>query len=269
MKFLKRLKGFLLSNLYFSFKKRIINHTLLIPVSKGICVCSINPFKRYSPNYMDNIFKEYYSEDTLLIDIGSNIGQTLIKWIGIGGKASKYVGFDPNPNCYSYLYDLLTINKLENSKIICSGLSSKTSLSSFKLSNRYDPRASSINGYRHNNENDFQLFLVLLDANYCFEKLDLDYKKVIIKIDAEGNEYDILFSLKNFINNFNPVIIVEILREKDFLNLETNLIRKGKLEKISNFLEDNNYEMSRIIIHGMVNDQYSKLTDDYLCLPKK
>lgn len=264
----KKLQKIFLANLFFSFKKKIINHTFIIPVNRGICVCSINPFKKYYENHMDKIFKKYYSEDTLLIDLGANIGQTLIKWIGIGGKSSNYIGFDPNPNCFSYLFDFLEINNLSNSKIICSGLSNSTKLSVFELSNQYDTRASSNKDYRFNNYDDsFELYFPLLDANYCLDKFNLNYKKIIIKIDVEGNEYDILCSLKNLINKFKPIIIVEILSEKNFCNSKTNAFRKTQLEIIGKFFKYNKYKISRIFKNGSLNGNKDETTDDFLCIP--
>ena len=55
---------------------------------------------------------------SLLVDIGANIGQTLIKYMLVTGKEGRYIGFEPNAKAASYVEELIYCNRLPSSILL-------------------------------------------------------------------------------------------------------------------------------------------------------
>ncbi|MBK7626701.1 MAG: hypothetical protein IPJ16_05790 [Bacteroidales bacterium] len=66
------------------------------------------------------------NKDWTVIDVGANIGQTLIKIKSID-KEINYLGFEPNPVCVNYLYIRLLIETiLKHAIVFPAGISDKS-----------------------------------------------------------------------------------------------------------------------------------------------
>ena len=83
------------------------------------------------------------------IDIGVNLGQTLIK-LKLVDDEVPYLGFDPNPVCAYYVRELIRENKYDNAVIVPVGLSGKNELATlhFYSEGSSDSAASVIEGFR-------------------------------------------------------------------------------------------------------------------------
>ena len=64
-------------------------------------------------------------KNSTFIDIGVNLGQTLLKVKSIVPKIN-FVGFEPNPACVNYLEELIRLNGITNCKIYPFGLYTET-----------------------------------------------------------------------------------------------------------------------------------------------
>ena len=65
------------------------------------------------------------------IDVGANIGQTLLKLRSVSSKIN-YIGFEPNPICVNYISKLIEENNFSNTQIIPSGISDKNEIGVLK-----------------------------------------------------------------------------------------------------------------------------------------
>ena len=81
----------------------------------------------------------------LFLDVGANIGQTLLKLKSIEPDV-LYYGFEVNPACLFYLNELIKANKFTGTSIIPVGLSDRTGLASlhFFSKNADDATASAL-----------------------------------------------------------------------------------------------------------------------------
>ena len=64
-----------------------------------------------------NKLRPLINDDCHFVDIGMNIGQTLLK-VRSMDQHIPFIGFEPNPICVSYLYKLIQLNQIENVKSI-------------------------------------------------------------------------------------------------------------------------------------------------------
>jgi FkbM family methyltransferase len=178
------------------------------------------------------------------IDVGVNIGQTLLK-VKSSNAEMDYIGFEPNPTCIHYLAELVSKNDLQKVIVYPVGLNEITSVVklNFFSQSQSDSSASIIPNFRPR-ESIKQHFLVpvfnLLDLNVDFEPAS------IIKIDVEGAELEVIQSLLPKIKEDRPLILMEILPCYD----STNIFRISRQNKIESIFKSNSYLLFRIIKEG-------------------
>src|SRR5450432_1572765 len=83
------------------------------------------------------------------MDIGANVGQTLIKLRAVNDER-PYVGFEPNPECVHYFNILVKKNNFKNVDLIPAGLFDQNSVLTLKLysESATDQAASLIENFR-------------------------------------------------------------------------------------------------------------------------
>lgn len=164
-----------------------------------------------------------------IIDVGINIGQTLLKIKSINPDI-KYVGFEPNPFCFSFVQQLIKTNDLSNCEIIPCGLSDKSQLLKLSLdTDLFDSSATLIEGFREPKSQKFQ-FVSVLTFDSIVNGLQLD-KIDIIKIDIEGAELEAVIGLIKTLKKHKPIIIMEVLPSYSIEN-KFRINRQNKLSKI-------------------------------------
>ncbi|MCB0496865.1 MAG: FkbM family methyltransferase [Cyclobacteriaceae bacterium] len=271
-----------------TLKGRIVNKfwkSFFTPKS----VVKLKNSKFYIPRLMANSFypATYKDEPWLLetlhkinkiryiesfIDIGVNIGQTLLKIKSINSD-SKYLGFEPNPYCCYVVEQIISINKIPYCNIIPVGLGDTNSLVKLTFSeknNLADSSATIVEGFRDNEYEHFQyVSVVRLDdfsKNLPITKID------VIKIDIEGAELEAIKGMTMLISRFNPIIIIEVLPSYS----ESNSFRINRQNELFTIVKDLGYkvyhiknkigelsfvELDRFPIHSNVEEA------DYLMLP--
>jgi len=210
----------------------------------------------------------------IFVDVGVNIGQTLLK-LRCVDKEISYVGFEPNPFCINYTSKLIALNEFENSILMPFGVSNKTEVGvlNFFYSGNTDSTASIIPEFRPEQKIERKVFIPLYDFTKFNHFLKSD-SVGFLKIDVEGAELEVLESFTEVINQSNPYILIEILPIYNKEN-ETRLERQNKIELL---LKDCDYSILRIIKEG---NSVAKLEEvktfgihsnldhcDYICVPK-
>ncbi len=172
------------------------------------------------------------------IDVGINIGQTLLKCISIDPEI-EYICFEPNPAAIWYSERIIEINNIKNATLIPVGLSNKTSMSKFYMNEKYSAGASSVEGMRDQGFYSYFIWAPLFDGDTVLQKLGIDDIS-IIKIDVEGGEYEVLLGLMNTIKMARPFILCEILppvkRFSESVN-QTRITNAHRMQKICMELE--------------------------------
>lgn len=270
--FLKALNKFnLLENLNVTVPIYLNNNSFLIPVEGKTGYSNVFTTEPWMIGLLEKILP---LKSGIFIDVGVNIGQTLLKLRSVD-KEIEYVGFEPNPFCVNYTSKLIALNELKNSILMPFGVSNQTEVGvlNFFHKGNTDSTASIIPEFRPEQKIERKVFIPLFD----FSKFDHFVKSDsvgFLKIDVEGAELEVLQSFTEIIKQSNPFILIEILPVYNEQN-ETRLDRQNKIELL---LHDCNYSILRIIKEG---DSVAKLEEvksfgihsnldhcDYICVAK-
>lgn len=195
----------------------------------------------------------------IYVDVGTHIGQTLKKILYANPKAN-YIGFEPMFDSFHFVKKFIDDNKITNAKIF-----------PFALSNNEKP----INIYYKSNTDDTAMtnqmlyfknkkFNIKNDKIFPFKGdniiSDLNIKKTgLIKIDVEGNEFNVMQGFVKTLNNDKPFLIFECLPNfkidknisKKELKLSCN-IKRNNARLIYNFLKNLSYKIGIIYANGLV-----------------
>ncbi|WP_070137885.1 FkbM family methyltransferase [Crocinitomix algicola] len=219
--------------IYKEYKIQLNQQAFKIPVFHGM---GLNNLGENEP-WMSALLKAFGSENTRFLDVGVNIGQTLLKWKSIYPNAN-YIGFEPNPNCINYLERLISANQFE-AKIYPYGIDVSPDIKElFVLPNdKTDSSASMIHSFRPG-ENRQSISIETISLKELeLQEFDL------VKIDVEGAELMVLKSLFEICTD--ATIICEILPAYTKENKE----RLARQEEIEKLLQQFNYDIYRIIKH--------------------
>ena len=103
-------------NFYLSL--RILDQRFYIPIVAGQGLLNIRDRETWLINVIDKVL---CIKSGAVVDVGVNVGQTLLKVAAID-RDIHYFGFEPNILCAAYVHRLIEKNNLENYKIFPFGL---------------------------------------------------------------------------------------------------------------------------------------------------
>ncbi len=218
--------------IYKTYPLTLLDKKFKVQIHKGI---GFPHFWDAEP-WMSTVLQKLGSNDARFLDVGVNIGQTLLKWKALFPE-SEYVGFEPNRNCVSYVEKLIENNALKNCYIHPYGLSTTKADGKLYLlgKDNGDSSASTIKDFRPNEKRRAISIQTIPLKSIDIKPFD------IVKIDVEGSELEVLQSL--FEITKNAVIICEILPVYSVENKE-RLARQNSIQEI---LNDHGYSIYRII----------------------
>lgn len=171
------------------------------------------------------------AKSSVIADIGSNFGYYSLIATDVNPQCTIHA-FEPAPKTYQSLVKNIHLNNYKNIRAHNIGLSdtngvlplylaSDTNTGMTSLSRPSDYSGSSVNV-------DVKVFDEFAEQNHI-TSLDL------VKIDVEGNEFNVLKGMERSIAAFRPVFFIEILQN----NLETF---KASRDDIFNFFKARNYK---------------------------
>lgn len=170
-----------------------------------------------------SVFRMVLRPDDLAIEVGSNIGALTVP---LSRHCQQVMAFEPFPENYGLLIENLIQNNVENVYPYCCAISSvngKTSVPEITALGHTNFGAIEIgNGTR-------EVSMRSLDS-IILDELKLERKIKFIKIDAEGNELDILKGSARLIARDRPILYVENDRQE-------------KSAELVGFLLDLNYRL--------------------------
>lgn len=196
-----------------------------------------------SEPWMISLLKKIDLKDGQFIDVGVNIGQTLLKLKSVNNEI-EYIGFEPNPTCVFYSNELIAANQFKNTTIVPVGIANENGILklNFYSSNNSDPSASIIENFRPNQAVKFRQYIPVNTIDNISDSIGIDNVKAI-KIDVEGAELEVIESLKSLISKNQPVILIEILPVYSV----KNTFRIERQQKIETILNELDYVIYRVI----------------------
>lgn len=162
-------------------------------------------FRGYYELETVNFIKAKLPTGGVFVDVGANIGVHSL----IASKiASRVIAIEPNPKTSKRLERNISLNKIKNIKVLKLAVSNKEGLSKFYLpretESTYLDKGSLMNKSILTG-NSISVRVDTLD-NILKDELRIDF----IKIDAQGNEMEVIEGAYKIIKKFNPVIIYEM-----------------------------------------------------------
>lgn len=232
-------------------KLKLLNHfNLLGQISLNGVVFKIPVIKKLgieniymSEPWMISLLSKMNLKDGQFIDVGVNIGQTLLKLKSVN-KEIEYIGFEPNPTCIFYSNELIEANQFKNTVIIPTGLADKNGILklNFYSENISDSSASIIENFRPDQKVKSSQFISVNTVDNISDSVNLKNVKAI-KIDVEGAEMEVMDSLKNLIKKNQSIVLIEILP----VYTSENTFRLERQQKIEAILIELDYLIYRVI----------------------
>lgn len=191
------------------------------------------------------------------VDIGVNVGQTLIKLKSVNSEI-EYIGFEPNPICINYVDQLIKKNHLNNIKLLPIGVSDQTEIGvlNFFYSSSTDSSASMIEDFRPEQKINRKEYISLFRIDQIKEKVNLEAIS-ILKIDVEGAELEVLYSFRFLIAEQHPIILIEILPAYN----EKNKFRIERQNKIQELIREADYSMYRVIKQNEILMSFEEISE--------
>lgn len=235
-----------MTNKYIRSAKAIIQYLLVISKRKfivggdnySIKTVYLNQFlktvirKSYYETSLDYVFRAVFSiREGPVIDVGANVGQTLIKVLEIE-KNRKYIGFEPQISCCFFIDQFIFDNNLNNHVIMPIGLSDGRGITKLGLRRPNDTTASMIDEYRPEGFYSYHKYIPVISGDEVLLIFELPAIS-LVKIDVEGGELEVIRGLSLTIKRHKPYIVFEVLPNylfatKTELDEEISEIRKQR-----------------------------------------
>lgn len=187
--------------------------------------------------WMIDLFKSLSLKSTdILMDIGANVGQSLLKWKSVFPEHG-YIGIEPLPDCIQYLNLLCRVNGFNDCTIIEKAIFNKNTTS--KLNLQFDDPTDRTASIIEQEKSFGHIEVETIDFPTLLTKFDVKPETIrVLKIDVEGAELEIIHNAKTFIDQYKPIIILEVLADKGY--------DWERVKKVSQLINDMSYEIKRI-----------------------
>ncbi len=263
---MKRTGDYLLGLFNFNIRRKLNGRKVIVPVRSGIKVTISG--EKWMSGILKKLFRHY---DGTFLDIGTNLGQTLVK-VKTVDPARNYIGIEPNPSCIFYLQHLVSINNWDNVMLIPAGIYPSNCL--LNLVGEHDTHGSSTVIDDFQNSTVFSVLKTKLVPLLSFTTIQQSISKddiSFIKIDVEGAEVEVMESLFETLKLSRPIVLLEVWQSKgDPLKIS----RTDKLNDLVSLLNYNVFSWD----YKQTEPYYSDVqemnlgaskSDNYILLPRE
>jgi FkbM family methyltransferase len=183
----------------------------------------------------------YFDGD--FVDVGANVGQTLLQLRAIDLKR-RYVGFEPNPNCASYVSELVRLNEFDATELVPVACGQDFGIRRlyFYQDSSFDSSATLVSNFRPNQKITQTAYVVTAPVSECLAAMGID-SVGLIKIDIEGFEATVIQSLTREIEKHRPCVILEVLP----VYSDENISRLANNRKIEEIVASYKYTICRVL----------------------
>ncbi len=167
-------------------------------------------FEKEETDYLTSILHE----GDIFIDIGANIGLFSLMASKAVGSKGLVISFEPTPNTFSRLSENVKLNDFKNINVRNIGLSNvKDELTFYISKNGYD----AWNSFAPSQDNKLEIAIKVPVSTLDIELINVEKSKIkLVKIDVEGWEKFVLNGGRDFLLNFNPIVMIEFTEENTF-----------------------------------------------------
>jgi FkbM family methyltransferase len=248
---------------------RLTGRGIRVPLVAGVGFDNLQP----TEHWMDAVLPVLLQHRSgAFVDVGVNVGQTLIK-LRQADAAVPYIGFEPNPVCYTYTQKLIAENHFEHCTLVPVGLSNTATVVSFHMRGDADVGASTVDGFRKLDDDQHRIRLVpVFTGDEMIERLGTPPVSVL-KVDVEGAELEVLQGFRSTLAS-RPLVLCEILPLFS-VDGPKGRFRKPRQEALLAFMRQAGYSLYRVLpdatavpLHDIEVHRDPELTN-YLFAPRE
>lgn len=197
----------------------------------------------WEPESMKSV-AEHLSPNATFVDIGAHIGYYSVKAIGLVGPGGHIISVEPNPQTLPKLRGNVEASEGRNVRVwpvACAASESTLQLYAAPGNNTGESSLSKTNASQEGAATvAYSVRAMPLDAIVKESKLD---RVDVIKIDVEGAEFEVLKGASHTLDEFRPVLVIEIEPEQ-LKSMGTSA------EEVKQFLASHGYRSSRRVDHA-------------------
>jgi FkbM family methyltransferase len=177
----------------------------------------------HEPNATD-LFRKYIKEGMFEVDIGSNLGYYALLAATLVGTRGKVLAIEPEPRNYKLLTLNKTINHIQNIDTFQCAIGDKDGTDKFYLT-----KASNTNSLIPPSA-EFLLSSTMVQVRKLDSLLkELNFPKVdFIRMDIEGGEVTAIEGMQQTLQQYKPIILVELHCDAAGINAIVKLLRALK-----------------------------------------
>jgi FkbM family methyltransferase len=232
-----------LRHLVFSLPVKTPAGTFRVPIVQGTGFGVLDQLRRREEAWKEVIYRDLpETPNGLFIDIGANLGQTLID-LRMVAWDRPYLGFEPNPDCLHYMYKLIYKNEFRFVELVAVGIGASAGILSLYLpkGRSTDSTATLIGNLRPGR--DYQVRQVPIIDGAQLTTLVGGRPIGLVKIDVEGAELEVITGLRDLLQQQRPPVLCEVLFTDPKASLEHSRERNQALESV---LRDIDYRILQI-----------------------
>lgn len=144
-----------------------------------------------------------------ILDVGTNIGETLLNFARSTGPAGKVIGFEPDSASFERCMRNLSLNNFKNVHLEKFALAHEENEFLMSKSDLRNPGANFLNYPDTNEHNAARTFIKAIRLDDYALRNELNQVD-LIKIDVEGFEYNVLKGAEQTILKHRPLLFVEL-----------------------------------------------------------
>jgi FkbM family methyltransferase len=211
-----------------SAKRRGVNMKIPLGVS-GVSVNDTLILFDWEDSWKANVFERLVrGSKPVFVDIGANIGQTLLEVYATHPDA-RYVGFEPIPPCAAYLAKVIQANEWETATILASALSTDDGvIALYRHSGSITDVCATVLENLRPGRNLYNHWVPCLRFDTVRDKMNLNHID-LVKIDVEGAELDVIAGMEDTLNSARPVVLCEVLFTDSKADIATSTRRNEEL----------------------------------------
>ncbi len=197
----------------------------------------------WKPSWKTEMIKRYFTPEGAFVDVGVNLGQTLIDFKS-QFRSAKYIGFEPNIECFHYLKRLIEANSFGSCHIIPIALGNRIGIEKlWKLNHVQADASATIMDWRKPGSQFVDGFVPCFSFDQIRSQI-VEGRISVVKIDVEGAELEVLTGMKETIKEFRPTILCEVLFCDGSGDMEKHRVRN---EHLMNLLNELQYKVFQLI----------------------
>ena len=234
-----------LGRIAFSLRTRCRETPVRIPVIGGTGLGFFDQVRTNAETWKLDLYRFLLDQrEGLFIDIGVNLGQTLVQIRTINPNMS-YVGFEPNPRCIGYVERLTELNHYRKVELVAAAIGQHGGTMSLHLpeGRSTDSTATLIKDLRPSARQTSRSVPVLNGDQ--IEGVLAGRSAAVIKIDVEGAELEVIQGLRTQLARGRPAVVCEVLFADPDADIDWHQQRNRCLMKLLRKLDYEVYQIRK------------------------